>query len=617
MSFAKTVRKALVIGIDGLDPNLCRALAGQGKLPHLSRLAEVGTFADLATVNPAQSPVAWTCLATGTNPGAHGVYDFIVRDPATYLPRLSLTRPGPGGTPAPAYDTPTFFDVASGAGLPVTAVRWPVTYPPAFAGAKVLSGLGAPDVKGRLGNYVHYVEVLPAGGGAGRGRVEQVRFADVRARIAIEGPMAIVAGKRSMARTEMALTRQDGRLHYAVGEQHGELAPGEWSPYLTLSFPLADGRLVTGVTRLFCGRLEPLELYCGPVQVDPRAPNLPVASPEGYAAELAAALGGPYSTLGMPEETKGLTDGVVTDEAFLAFCDDVTAEREAMLEHELGRFTEGLLSVVFDTSDRIQHCFWRYHDPSHPLFDPAAAARLGPVIENHLVRMDAMVGRVVEAAGDDTALFVCSDHGFCSYARSFDANAWLAQAGYLKLKPHDPADNGELFKYVDWSGTRAYALGFGSIYCNLAGRERSGIVAPGQPARDLADEIAARLTRLDDGGRPAVAAVHRKEAIYSGEKFAAAPDLVVGLRPPYRMAWTAAIGGASAAVFTDNRQKWSGDHCVDASFVPGALFSNLPLPGAAGGVVSQTRLAATVCHVLGLAPADGMEPDLVGGGERP
>lgn len=607
MAQPKTFRKAIVIGIDGLDPGLCRTLLAAGRLPHLARLAETGVFARLHTASPAQSPVAWTSLATGTNPGRHGVYDFIVRDPATYLPRLSLTRPGVGGHPAPAYDTPTFFDVAARAGLPVTAVRWPVTYPPAFAGAKILSGLGAPDVKGRLGNYVRYAE--SAADAAGRGRFETVRFTDGKAVVMVEGPMTVVAGRRAPTTTALELTRRDGRLRYVVGEQAGELAPGDWSPYVRLEFRLDGDRLVSGLTRFFLERLDPLALYCGPVQVDPAAPHLPIAAPRAYAGELATALGGAYSTLGMPEETKGLTDGVVTDEAFLSFCDDVTREREAMLDFELGRFREGLLAVVFDTSDRIQHCFWRFHDPAHPLYDAAAAKRLGPVIEEHMVRMDTAVGRAMEAAGDDTALFVCSDHGFCSYTRSVNLNVWLARAGYLTLKPHDPADAGELFKHVDWTTTRAYALGFGSIYCNVAGRERDGIVPAGEPARQLAEEIAERLGTLADDGASAVAAVHRKADLYDGPHAGEAPDLVVGLRPPYRVAWTSAIGGAGQELFSDNRQKWSGDHCVDAAFVPGTLFSNVPLDVPADGA-GQTRLAATVCAALGLAPQPEMEAAL-------
>lgn len=606
MTALKHLRKTIVLGIDGLDPGLCTALMAQGRLPHLAKLAASGAFARLHTASPAQSPVAWTCLATGANPGTHGVFDFIVREVGSTLPRLSLTRHGPGGAPRPAYETPTFFDVVAQAGLPVTAVRWPVTYPPAFSGAKVLAGLGAPDVKGRLGNYVFYVERPDSHAGGGRGRLVPVRFADGRAVVTLEGPATLVAGRRAPAVVALELTRLDQALDYAIGETTGRLTPGNWSPYLRLRFDLGQGRTVAGLTRLFLDSLDPLALYAGPVQIDPEAPNLPIAQPLDYARELADALGGPYSTLGMPEETKGLTDGVVTDEAFLDFCDTVTREREAMLAHELGRFREGLLAVVFDTSDRIQHCFWRLHDPAHPLYDPAAAKRLGPVIEEHMVRMDAAVGQAMAAAGDDTALFVCSDHGFCAYTRSVQLNAWLAQAGYLAVKPHDPADAGELFKHVDWSRTRAYALGFGSIYLNIAGREPQGQVPAGETARELAAEIAGRLVTVTDAGTPAVAAVHQKAALYGGPCLDAAPDLVVGLRPPYRLAWTSAIGGTEGEIFTDNRQKWSGDHCVDAPFVPGVLVTNLPLAAPAAGL-PQTRLAATICAAFGLPPTPAME----------
>ncbi|MHC1789103.1 alkaline phosphatase family protein [Solidesulfovibrio sp.] len=613
MTRPKTFPKAIVLGIDGLDPGLCRRLMAAGRLPHLTRLAASGRFAALATANPAQSPVAWTCLATGTNPGRHGIFDFIVRTPGTYLPRLSLTRPGPGGVPQPAYTCETFFETVAKAGLPVTAIRWPVTYPPALDGVTVLAGLGAPDVKGRLGNYVQYAEDDTEAGGAatarGRGKFVPVRFADGRTLLAVEGPQITVLGKKTAATVPLELTRAGGRLSYAICGRTGSLEPGQWSPYLPLDFAAGEGGRVRGLARLWLGSLSPLALYLGPIQIDPVEPNLPIAAPVGYAAELATALDGPYSTLGMPEETKGLTDGVMTDEAFLALCDDVTREREAMLDYELGRFREGLLAVVFDTSDRIQHCFWRLHDPAHPLYDAAEAAHLGPVIDDHMARMDAVVGRTMEAAGDDTALFVCSDHGFCSYTRSINLNAWLVREGYLKLTPHDPADSGELFRHVDWAASQAFALGFGSICLNLAGREPQGVVTPGAQADALAREIASRLENLSDDGASPVAAVHHQAALYDGPLTGAAPDLIVGCRPPYRVAWTSAIGGTSGEVFTDNRQKWSGDHCVDASFVPGSLVSNLPLAAADG--VGQTRLAATVCRSLGLAAPAHMDPDLL------
>ena len=86
------VRKVVVIGLDGLDPELLDDRLAHGEAPSFARLAVRGTAARVATTCPAQTPVAWSSFATGTNPGGHGIYDFIRRDPATCLPDLSLTR---------------------------------------------------------------------------------------------------------------------------------------------------------------------------------------------------------------------------------------------------------------------------------------------------------------------------------------------------------------------------------------------------------------------------------------------------------------------------------------------------------------------------------------------
>ncbi len=602
-------RKALVIGVDGMDPRICRRLMAENALPHLAALAEYGTFTDLATSNPPQSPVAWTCVAAGTNPGRHGIFDFLVRDPKRLLPELSLLRRKRSKLGVVRHVRPfegkTFWDLAAEAGLPSVVLRWPLTFPPGNAGAagsKGLAGLGAPDVKGRLGNYVFYTESDDPG--TARGATVRVKFRDGRAELMVEGPANAGGG------TALSLSRADGRLDLSVSGRTIALRPGAWSDWLPLCFGPENETRIKGIARVFPTSLEPLGLYLGPIQVDPREPCLPIASPEAYAAELADALGGPYATLGMPEETKGLTEGRLSDEAFLDMCDDITTERERMFDFELGRFDEGLLACVFDTSDRIQHMFWRLFDPAHPLYDPKAAKRLGPIVEDHYRRMDAVVGRAVAAADDDTALLVCSDHGFASYTRTVHLNTWLAEEGFLSLKDRDPDDAGELFRHVDWAGTRAYAMGFGSIYLNLAEREKHGQVRPGEEAQTLARELASRLAGLtDETGAAAVNRVYFRDEICEGPLAADAPDLVVGWRPPFRVSWTTAIGGVGPGVFEDNNQKWSGDHCVDAALVPGSLFSNRRFD-LGGQTPSQTRLAATILNALGLPPGSGMEPGL-------
>lgn len=84
--------RVVVLGFDGADPQLLREWMAQGKLPHLARLAERGTFCELATTHPAESPVAWSTFATGKNPGEHGIFGFLKRDAAAYRPQLALAR---------------------------------------------------------------------------------------------------------------------------------------------------------------------------------------------------------------------------------------------------------------------------------------------------------------------------------------------------------------------------------------------------------------------------------------------------------------------------------------------------------------------------------------------
>src|SRR3970040_945047 len=85
-------RRVIVVALVGLDPSIVDALIESGDLPNLARLRDAGGYSRMATTTPAQTPVAWSTFATGVNPGGHGIFDFLRRDPATYLPDLALTR---------------------------------------------------------------------------------------------------------------------------------------------------------------------------------------------------------------------------------------------------------------------------------------------------------------------------------------------------------------------------------------------------------------------------------------------------------------------------------------------------------------------------------------------
>ncbi|HUT36209.1 MAG TPA: alkaline phosphatase family protein [Planctomycetota bacterium] len=592
-----TADRVIVLGIDGLSPAVVERLLERGQLPAFARLRDSGAYRRLATSNPAQSPVAWTTIATGANPGRHGVFDFIRRDPRAYRPELAILRVNPrnvagrrGSMFLPVRHAPAFWNAASDAGVPSTVVRWPLTLPPDAIRGRMLAGLGVPDLNANLGRYTFYTTepIPPAEAESRKGNVVQLPRGETAFRTTLDGP------QRARVPLRIHVDRADRSVALAIAGEEHRVRERQWSGWIRVRFRVQLVRTVWGLCRFYLDAVEPdLRLYLTPIQADPRNPAFVLSHPDGYAAELAEAVGD-YHTLGMPEDTNALGDGCFDTEAFLAQCDTVMAERERMLWHELGRLDRGLLAVVLDTTDRVQHIFW----------EPEGDTRDGSrIVDAWYRRADAVVGRVLEACDERTALLVCSDHGFCGFRRAVHLNSWLIRQGLMALKDGDRSAS--LLRGVNWSATRAYALGFSSIYLNRKGREGRGVVGPAD-APGLAAEIARKLEQLTDGasGGPVVERVYRREEIYAGERVADAPDLIVGFRPGYRASWQTAVGGYPKPLIEDNRERWRGDHLVDPSHVPGILFLNRPSPCAQPSVAD---VAPAILRLLGLPPPAGFD----------
>jgi predicted AlkP superfamily phosphohydrolase/phosphomutase len=612
----KTVKeKVIVLGIDGFDPVVMQQLMQAGKLPNFAALAHSGSYAALATSNPPQSPVVWSCIATGRNPGKHGVFDFIIRHPQKYLPDLGILRPKRGGlqltgpTFEPLRKTKAFWEILSEADVPSTVVKWPITFPPAKAAGRILAGLGVPDIKGGLGKYTFYTTAEIGKHEEGREKVVAVKISDEKVQTAIEGPLVSGLKGRKAARIPMTINL-DTAGKRAVLEIQGrklEIREKGWSPWVSVKFDVGLFKQVRGLCKFYLQSMQPaFALYLTPIQVDPAAPCFPISQPEDYAAELARKLG-PYYTLGIPEDTKALTENRISEQGFLEMCDQIISEQEEMLEYELERFKQGFLGFVFFTTDRIQHIFWSTRDSAHPAFDAAYAGQYGGVIQDYYRRLDRVLGKVVSRVDDKTLLLVCSDHGFTSFRRAVHLNTWLVINGFMTLKGKPKSsdhEGGPLFKYVDWKRTRAYALGLGSIYINLEGREGQGIVSQ-KAYPKVVRAVQARLSNFvdPDSGVPVAKAVYARDQIYSGEFVDEAADLIVGFNEGFRMSWQTAIGGTPVRLIEDNLQKWTGDHCVDPSLVPGILFMNQKLKKAKPSVLD---IAPTVLKYFGLsAEMDG------------
>lgn len=610
--------RVILLGIDGLDPSIVEAMMSRGELANFGRLRDLGGFARLATSNPAHSPNAWTCIATGCDAGQHGVFDFVLRDPETYRLDLAVLRRNPSNPLGrrdsmflPVRRCPAFWDLLSEAGVPATVVRWPVTFPPDTVTGHTLSGLGAPDLNGGLGTYTFYATRHPSPGEGGREKVVVVRQAGNVIETAIQGPA--VAGLTGPTQPSVPLKivlRPDGSgVTLLVGQDARAVDVGQWSGYIRLRFESGLSGSIAGMAAFYLKAVHPdLELYLSPIEVDPLDPAFPITSPGDFARELAEAIG-PYHTLGIPEDTNAVTEGRLDADAFLHLCHQINAERERMLLHELGRFEDGLLALVADTSDRLQHMFWVTRDPVHPLYDPAFAKRYGEVIPDVYRHADQLLGHVLERADGQTTVMVVSDHGFAPFRRAVHLNSWLAANGSMLLKtaPPDP-EGGALFQNVVWEETSAYALGFGGIYVNLRGREGRGAVAKGSECRSVCGRIASGLQALRDPktGQCPVRRVYMRDELYHGPHAGHGPDLIVGFEPGYRASWQTALGGAPQGIFDDNRKLWSGDHIVDPSCVPGVLLANRPLRGAN---LRQTHVAPTVLAAFGVQKTPAMKGD--------
>lgn len=600
-----------MLGLDGLEPRLVEPMLQAGELPALSRLREAGAYGRVATTYPAQTPVAWSTFATGVNPGGHGIFDFLRRDPVTCLPDLALNRYEQKNKFVPPrainlrHGTP-LWDLLGAAGIPSVILRCPCTYPGESMTGRLLAGMGVPDLRGGLGTGTYYTTADGVTAGEGE-RVTRVTFSGGRVRAPLVGPRVPGGGD---AVVDLVIESDPGgkRITVRAGPAAVTLAEGTWSGWLKVKFRLGLLQSVAGMVRFY---LPPsssgLALYASPVNFTPEAPPFPISAPWDYAGELQGDIGA-YHTTGMVEDHAALVNGRLDEAAFLAQCETAMEEREAMLDRELARFREGLLFCLFDTPDRIQHLFWRFREPDHPANEGAGAAdpAYRHVIEEHYRRCDGIVAKVLEAVGSDCVVIVLSDHGFTSFRRGIHLNGWLQQQGLLVLNPGaNPADGGEFLGAVDWSRSKAYALGLGGIYLNRRGREERGILAP-EDATSTAAAIQSALTGLIDpgSGRVAVRGVKRREEIYRGEYAEDAPDLLALFEHGYRASWTTALGGLGIGVFEDNTRRWGGDHIVDPALVPGVLFMNRPFDSSGGGLED---LAPTILSIFGVAPGPAME----------
>ena len=605
-------KKIIILGFDGLSLDIIEPMMKEGELPNFSRLKEKGSYSRLLTTNPSQSPVAWTGFATGRNPGKHGIYDFITRDPKNYMLSLSLSKMNKG-RPERAVKGKCFWQYASSKKIPTTVITCPVTFPPDKVYGRMLSGIGVPDILGTEGTFSFYTSVpLDSGKDIG-GKVFQVRKSQTIVMNLLGPKVSSFAGRPENVKVpfKAVLSPDNDGVEIEFQKNKFELKKGQWSNWKEVTFKLGMFKKIKGVFKFYLVETEPdFKLYVSPINFDPRHPFFQISYPKNYGSELADKIG-LFHTQGMPIDTWAVNEKRLTEKPLLDMAREVLREKKAMLDFELARFEKGILFCYFGSSDIIQHMFWRYLDEGHPLYEADAPQEYRYIIKEWYKIMDNILGEVMEKTGKDDFVMVLSDHGFNTFRRAVHVNSWLRKNGYLELKDPGAESGGELLTDIDWSKTRAYSIGFGAIYINQKGRERDGIVAPGQEAQGLKAEITGKLKQFTDEKykSPIVNNVYSKEDIFWGDYADDAPDLFIGFNIGYRSSWQSALGAVPAQLLEDNLKKWSGDHLFDPVLVPGVFFSNKKIKKETPSIYDITP---TVLRIIGYSDDELKNCDLDG-----
>ncbi|MDI6784545.1 MAG: alkaline phosphatase family protein, partial [bacterium] len=623
-------------GFDGMDAGLTEKWMKEGKLPNFSKLAQLGTYSPLQTTNPAESPVSWATFITGCNPGKHGIFDFLKRHPETYMPELALDTPvfpkkffnlGKWRFP---LEKPKVINNRKGVPLweytrqqniHTIVLHCPDTFPAESCSGEMLSGLGVPDLRGTMGTFSFYSDAVTDAETEMGGKIIKVTINNDELETKAIGPRnrflrATPSGVDATLPLHISIDRQNKKVTIKLQGQEQTIGLRQWSNWVEAKFNLAPFIKVNGIARFYLIAIEPeFKLYLSPFNFHPENPPFPISYPADFSKKIAKRFG-LYKTLGWAEDTWALNENRIDEDTFLEDLYYTFNERSRYALALLKESDANLFIAVFEGTDRVQHMFWRYIDPKHPMYVQEEAKKYGDTILKFYQKMDEYTGQVMNEIGPNTTLLVLSDHGFHTWRYAVNTNTWLVKHGFMVLREDTQFQEknlsqffgqGTFFEHVDWSRTKAYALGLSEIYINLQGREGQGIVVPGEEFEQVRNEMIQKMKKYRNplNGELVWHNVYKREDVFHGPYAEESGDLVVGFNDGYRTSWQTSLGGTPKDVIEVNKRKWSADHCsLDPTITPGILLTNRKIDSANPSI---TDMAPTILHLLGLEKGPDMD----------
>jgi len=558
----KKTNRVVIIGMDGLDPNCLKNFSSQGLLPNFTKLIKTGFFSKLTTTTPPQSPVAWASFATSTSPAKHQIFDFIKRNKNNYLPHLTFSHALNKENPIKAD---SFWQKAKKKNIPTQTLFLPNTFPLPDTTDTMISGMGTPCIDGTESTCHFYFTQASAKEVDQEARSHLVVLPNQKKiKTEIRGPKKLSAKGLTPITIPLELVIKKNTLQIKVQNQTINLKPNKLSSWIEFNFKINPFKRFHAIGKFFLKSINPLKLYLSPLNFHPQNPPFSISQPKNFSAQLFNQHGH-FATLGLPNDTWALEHNFLTSQIFLKEAHQIIVDREKIILNQLKNFSSGLFVAYFNTPDPVQHMFYAN---SQNKKDPHSSA-----IKNIYLRMDKTLSKINSLLEKDDLLIILSDHGFGPFNYEVHLNTILKEHSLLSLKSNTISN--EFLQNTNWNKTKAYALGFNSIYLNLKGRESEGIVSP-KDKKKVIKKITAVLKNLKYQKKPVVKNVYSKKDLGILER-TDSPDIIVGYYQGFRASWKTAVGDLDKKAITKRTQKWSGDHLFDASEVPGILLSNQKL----------------------------------------
>ena len=535
---AKKPDKAAVIGLDCALPHLIERHIAEGHLPNLKKLIDGGVIADNCLAPfPTVTPPNWATIATGAWAGTHCVTDFHVHEPGTALDNMNIKA----AFNSERVKAQFLWDMADQAGKRCLVVNYPGSWPSHMKNGIMLGGAGLSIGENRDGHwglessYDLCGEQLITTGiypGSVKGVFQPARDWENLPESKAE-PLEMDA-ELNFPNTDLqpvstvwhVLAFQQGSEGYDAvllspdkNADHAlcTLSLGEWSPKIFTAIPLADGSL-----REVAFRCKLLEL--DEDGEDFRLYLTAMIATDGWSSppEIAKTI---VSEQGVP-----VPGGGVRGLSVEWFDLDTYAELNELQDQWIGDAVVTLMkNHPWDLFYMHTHPpDWFYHIGISDM-DPDSCpdeARRQKAWDIHLriyQSTDRMVGRILEAAGDNTLIVTVSDHGATPDGPPFFPHEALETAGLVTMRDFEKETTGfdhnilkkfGVTRMPDASVSQAIPQRSYNIYINLKGRDPDGIVDPADYEAVQQRIIDALLGFRDPqtGQRPVALALTKRDA---------------------------------------------------------------------------------------------------------